>query len=134
MTQSPVDASAAPMLDALDALIAGDTASLATEESAAAVVEALDALLAVGAAARQRLGDRDDAFASRIQHVAALRDALDAADGEVGGGFRDLIDALNARIDRLGILRDAMRRATDTQVEVGERLRSLRSQFAGSRS
>ena len=134
MTQSPLDGSAVAVIEALDSLIADDTASLATEESAVAVVDALDALLAAGAAARQRLRDRDDAFASRIQHVAALRDARDAADGDAGGRFRDLIDALNARIDRLGVLRDVMRLVTDTQDEVGERLNSLRSQLAGAGS
>lgn len=134
MTQRPLDGSAVAVIGALDALIADDTAPFATDESAVAVIDALDALIAVGVAARQRLGDRSDAFASRIPAVAALRDALEAADGEAGGRFRDLIDALNARIDRLGTLRDNLQLVTDTQDEVGKRLYSLRSQFADSRS
>ena len=129
MTQSPRDESAVGMVDALDALIADNTASLATEESAVAVVDALDALMASGAPARQRLADLNDAFANRMQLVGALRDALDAADGEAGGGFRGLIDALNTRIDRLGALRDGLRLAAETQAQVGQRLKTLRSQF-----
>ncbi|MDE0656756.1 MAG: hypothetical protein OXH58_09290, partial [Acidimicrobiaceae bacterium] len=73
-------------------------------------------------------------FANRIQHVTALRDALEAADGDAGGRFRDLIDALNVRIDRLGILRDGLRRVADTQVEVGKRLYGLRNRLAESGS
>ena len=134
MTKSPLDQSAVAVLDALDALVSDDAASLATGESAGAVIEALDALLAAGAAARQRRQDGGDGFASRIQHVTALRDALEAADGEAGGRFRDLIDALNARIDRLGALREGLRLAADTQIEVGKRLHGLRSQLADSRS
>ncbi|MXW99553.1 MAG: hypothetical protein F4Z89_13165 [Acidimicrobiaceae bacterium] len=133
MTQAPIDNPAGAVIDALDALIADDTASLATGESAGAVIEALDALLAAGAAARQRRQD-GDGFANRIQHVTALRDALEAADGDAGGRFRDLIDALNVRIDRLGILRDGLRRVADTQVEVGKRLYGLRSRLAESGS
>lgn len=133
MTQAPIDNPAGAVIGALDALIADDTASLATGESAGAVIEALDALLAAGAAARQRRQD-GDGFANRIQHVTALRDALEAADGDAGGRFRDLIDALNARIDRLGILRDGLRRVADTQVEVGKRLYSLRDRLAESGS
>ena len=133
MTQAPIDNPAGAVIDALDALIADDAASLATGESAAAVIEALDALLAAGAAARQRRQDADG-FANRIQHVTALRDALEAADGDAGGRFRDLIDALNARIDRLGTLRDGLRRVADTQVEVGKLLYSLRDRLAASGS
>ena len=134
MTQAPMNKPAVAVIDALDALIADDTASLAAGESAVAVIEALDALLAAGAAARQRRQDSGDAFANRIQHVTALRDALEAADGDAGGRFRDLINALNARIDRLGALRDGLRRVADTQVEVGKRLYSLRNQLADSGS
>ncbi len=134
MTQAPLDQSAGSVIDALDALIADDTASLATGESVGAVIEALDALLAAGIAARQRRQDGGDGFASRIQHVTALRDALDAADGDAGGRFRDLIDALDARIERLGILRDGLQRAADIQVEVGKRLYGLRGRLADSES
>ena len=133
MTQAPHDKSAGAVIEALDALLADDTASLATGESAGAVIEALDALLAAGAAARQRRQDTDG-FANRIQHVTALREALDAADGDAGGRFRDLIDALDARIDRLGLLRDGLRRVADTQVEVGKRLQGLRGRLADSGS
>ena len=133
MTQAPIDNPAGAVIDALDALIADDTASLATGDSVGAVIEALDALLAAGAAARQRRQD-GDGFANRIQHVTALRDALEAADGDAGGRFRDLIDALNTRIDRLGILRDGLRRVADTQVEVDKRLHGLRSRLAESGS
>ena len=133
MTQAPIDKPAGAVIDARDALIADDTASLATGESAVAVIEALDALLAAGAAARQRRQD-GGAFDNRIQHVTALRDALEAADGDAGGRFRDLIDALDARIDRLGVLRDGLRRVADTQVEVGKRLHGLRSRLAESGS
>ena len=134
MTQAPIDRPAGAVIDALDALIADDTASLATGESAAAVIEALDALLAAGVAARQRRQEGGDGFANRIQHVTALRDALEAADGDAGGRFRDLIDALDARIDRLGILRDGLRRVADAQVEVGKRLYGLRDRLAESGS
>ena len=134
MTQAPFDKSAGAVIDALDALIADDTASLATGESAGAVIDALDALIAAGVAARQRRQDGGDGFANRIQHVTALRDALDAADGDAGGRFRDLIDALDARIERLGILRDGLQRAADVQTEVGKRLYGLRSRLADSGS
>ena len=134
MTESPRDESAVGMADALDALIVDNVASGATDESAVALVGALDALIATAAPSQQRLRDFDDAIAERMQCVGALRDALDAADGEVGGGFRDLIGALNTRIDRLGALRDYARLAEETQGAVGQRLRSLRSQFADSRS
>ena len=134
MTQSPTEESAVSVLDALDALIADDTAPLATGESAVAVIDALDALISMGLAAREQRQDRSDAFTNRVQHVAALRDALDAADGEAGGRFRDLIDALNARIDRLEALRDSLRLAADTQVEVGKRLYHLRNRLADSGS
>jgi hypothetical protein len=134
MTQVPLDKSAGAVIDALDALIADDTASLATGESAGAVIDALDALLAVGVAARQRRQDGGDGFANRIQHVTALRDALAAADGDADGRFGDLIDALDARIDRLGILRDGLQRVADTQLEVGKRLHGLRSRLADSGS
>ena len=133
MTQAPLDKSAGAVIEALDALIADDASSLATGESAGAVVEALDALLAAGAAARQRRQDADG-FANRIQHVTALRDALEAADGDAGGRFRDLIDALDARIDRLGLLRDGLRRVANTQAEVGKRLQGLRGRLADSGS
>lgn len=132
MPQSPSDESAVGIVEALDALIADNTASLASDESAVAVVGALDALMASGAAARQRLADLNDAFANRMSLVGALRDALEAADGEAGGGFRGLIDALNTRIDRLDGLRDALRLAAETQGAVGERLRSLRNQLTDS--
>ena len=133
MTQSPRDESAVGMVDALDTLIADNTASLATDESAVAVVEALDALMASGAPARQRLADLNDAFANRIELVAALRDALDAADGEAGGGFQGLIDALNTRIDRLGGLRAGLQLAAETQGQIGQRLKTLRSQLTDAR-
>lgn len=134
MTEAPTDNPAGAVIEALDALLADDTASLATGESAAAVVDALDALIAVATAARQRRQEGGDGFATRIQHVTALRDALEAADGDTDGRLRDLIDALDVRIDRLGILRDGLRRVADTQVEVGKRLYGLRDRLAESGS
>ena len=134
MTQYTPDDSARAVIEALDALIKDGAPPLAATDSAGAVIEALDALIEDGATAQQRLAELIDAFAVRVEHVGALRSALDAVDSEAGGAFGDLCKALDARTERLSATRDALRIAGDVHKNVGGRLDSLRDQIANAGS
>ncbi len=134
MSQYTPDDSARAVIEALDVLINDGAPPLATTDSAGAVIEALDVLIEDGATAQQRLHNLVDAFATRVERVGALRNALDAVDSEAGGAFRDLNKALDARTERLNAMSGALRIAGDIHKDVSGRLNSLRDQIASAGS